>query len=288
MHEVEARFAKSSVGQLELADFVKSLGFDILQNDRKIISPFELDIVVPEKNMAIEYCGIYYHSETWGNKDRNYHKKKQELCISQGYNLITVFENEWKTKQDIVKSIIAHKLGKTFTKIPARKTIFKQIEYSDIKQFEIDNHLQGTIPAQKYYGLYHNGELVLSASIGVPRYSKQYDWELIRMTIKKGVHVQGGVTKIFDKMNVCNCITYADKRYGSGGSYTSAGFQLIGESAPNYFYFHKYDHNTLHSRTKFQKHKIPNVDASRSEYENMQDQGYDRIWDCGNYIYTKT
>ena len=88
-------------------------------------------------------------------------------------------------------------------------------------------------------------------------------------------------------MNLSSCITYADKRYGSGCSYNIAGFKLIGESSPNYFYFHKSDHNTLHSRTKFQKYKIPNVDTSKTEYENMLEQGYDRIWDCGNVIYVK-
>jgi hypothetical protein len=287
-YDIEARFAKSSLGQLQVAEFIASLGFAIETNDRKIIAPFELDIVIPEKNLAVEYCGIYYHSETWGNKRKSYHKDKQDRCAAKGYSLITIFENEWKTKQEIVKSVVAHKLGKTTIKIPARKTTFKQISYSDIKQFELDNHIQGTRPAQKYYGLYHGGDLILSASIGVPRYNKSHAWELIRMTVKKGTHVQGGVTKIFKEMNLTDCITYADKRYGSGNSYCWSGFNLIGESDPNYFYFHKSDHNTLHSRTKFQKHKIPNVDTSKTEYENMLEQGYDRIWDCGNFIYVKS
>ena len=66
---------------------------------------------------------------------------------------------------------------------------------------------------------------------------------------------------------------------------TSAGFTKLKDTEPNYFYFHKKDHDTLHSRYKFQKHKIPNVDQTKTEYENMLDRDYDRIWDCGNGVY---
>ena len=285
IHNIEAKFAKSSIGQLQVASYVKSLGFYIVMNDRKIITPLELDIVIPEKNIAIEYCGIYFHSETWGNKERNYHLRKYDLCKEKGYKLITIFENEWFNKKDIVKSILSTKLNKNTSKIPARKTIFKEITYSDVKQFEIENHLQGTRPANKYYGLYHDNDLIMSISIGKSRFNKRISNEIVRMTTKKNITVVGGISKLVKNIDLSDCITYADKRYGDGIGYSKVGFVKMKDSTPNYFYFHKKDHDILHSRNKFQKHRIPNVDISKSEYENMLARDYDRIWDCGNSVY---
>lgn len=285
IHNIEAKFAKSSVGQLQVASYIESLGFTIIMNDRKLITPLELDIIIPEKHIAIEYCGIYFHSETWGNKKRNYHLRKYNLCKEKGYKLITIFENEWFNKKDIVKSILSTKLSMNTYKIPARKTIFREITYSDIKQFEIENHLQGTRPANRYYGLYHNNNLIMSMSIGKSRFNKNITNEIVRMTTKKNITVVGGISKLVKNIGLSDCLTYADKRYGDGIGYSKVGFVKMKDSAPNYFYFHKKDHDTLYSRNKFQKHKILNVDMSKSEYENMLAQDYDRIWDCGNSVY---
>lgn len=285
LHNIEARFAKSSLGQLQVASFIESLGFSVITNDRKIIAPLELDIVIPEKNIAIEYCGIYFHSETWGKKDRNYHIRKHELCKSKGYKLITIFENEWLMKKDIIKSIIARKLDRNDHSIGARKTTFFQISYKDIKQFEIDNHRQGTRSANSYYGLFFEGRLVMSLSIGKSRFNKHVKNELVRVTSRKDTNVIGGMSKLIQNIGLSDCITYADKRYGEGDVYEKVGFVRMKDSSPNYFYFHKTDHNTTYSRNKFQKHKIPNVDVTKSEYENMLAQEYDRIWDCGNAVY---
>jgi len=41
------------------------------------------------------------------------------------------------------------------------------------------------------------------------------------------------------------------------------------------------------NRMNFQKHKlknkIQNFNEELTEYENMLNNGYDRIWDCGNF-----
>ena len=63
-----------SYSEKELSDFVKSLGVEIIENDRNIISPKELDIYIPSKKLAIEFDGLYYHSELFVNK--NYHLNK--------------------------------------------------------------------------------------------------------------------------------------------------------------------------------------------------------------------
>ena len=45
------------------------------------------------------------------------------------------------------------------------------------------------------------------------------------------------------------------------------------------------------SRYKFQKHKLKHIlnvfDESLTEWENMINNGYDRVWDCGNRVFVK-
>lgn len=102
----------TSNGQKELYDYLKSLGFNVIENDRTLIYPKELDIVIPDKKIAIEYCGLYWHSEKMG-KDKNYHLNKLKACQDIGYKLITIFEDEWLYRNDIVRNILMSTLDIT-------------------------------------------------------------------------------------------------------------------------------------------------------------------------------
>lgn len=282
----------SSVGQNEITEFIRSLGIIVEKNDRTQISPMELDIYIPCKRIAIEYCGVYHHSETYSKKHRKYHYNKMIECRKKGITLLTIFDSDWINKREIVKSIIKHKLGLTEYKIYARNCIIKQLSYKEIKDFEEDNHIQGSKSAKYYFGLYHinNNDLVMTASIGKSRFNKSFQYELLRMTGKQNYYVVGGVSKILEyirKHIKTSFITYCDNRFGDGRGYLQAGLIEHGESSPNYFYFKKNESHILYSRNKFMKHKIQNVNKSLSEYENMLLQGYDRIWDCGNSIFIK-
>jgi hypothetical protein len=57
-------------------------------------STFEVDIYLPELNLAIEVNGIYWHSENLG-KYRDYQLFKTENLLEQGIQLILIFDNEW-------------------------------------------------------------------------------------------------------------------------------------------------------------------------------------------------
>ena len=62
----------TSKAELEIRKFIKSLGFSIACNDHALIYPFELDIVIPSKKIAIEYCGLYWHCTDYRNE--KYHR----------------------------------------------------------------------------------------------------------------------------------------------------------------------------------------------------------------------
>jgi hypothetical protein len=84
-------------------------------------------------------------------------------------------------------------------------------------------------------------------------------------------------------------ISYADKRFSIGNVYFKNGFTLINESKLNYFYFKEDNCSDLFSRVQFQKHKLKDklefFDETKTEWENMIENKYNRIWDCGNYVF---
>ena len=51
------------------------------------------------------------------------------------------------------------------------------------------------------------------------------------------------------------------------------------------------NYDKRYHRFNFQKHKLKNIlskfDQNKTEWENMVENGYDRIWDCGNLIFVK-
>ncbi len=251
---------------------------------------YELDIYISEKNIGIELNGIYWHSELNG-KDKNYHINKTKYFESLNIQLLHFWDIEWINKQNIVKSIISNKLNLTENKIFARKCIIKIVNNQESKNFLNNNHLQGSINSSINLGLYYNNQLVSLLNICKSRFNKNYQYEIHRYCNKLNTSIIGGFSKLFkyfiNKYNPLSIITYADRRYSNGGLYKNNGFILSHMSNPNYFYTKNY--TFLESRNKYQKHKLSNLlenfDNELTEWENMQLNGYDRIWDCGNYVF---
>jgi very-short-patch-repair endonuclease len=121
-----------SILEKEICDYVKTLDYNIKEQNRTIISPLELDIVSETHKIAIEVDGLYWHSETSGNKNKFYHSTKKKLTNDAGYKLIQIFEDEWMEKQKTVKSRLKNLFNKNSRKIYARKCIVKKIS-SEIK-----------------------------------------------------------------------------------------------------------------------------------------------------------
>ena len=115
-HEWEARVAKRSQGrgcpkcsgskmEENLAELIKTLlpeNITILRNDRQLIKPYELDILIPDLCLAFEFNGDYWHN------NENIHKRhpqfdsskqfdgfKKRECKKQGVELFFVREKQW-------------------------------------------------------------------------------------------------------------------------------------------------------------------------------------------------
>jgi hypothetical protein len=108
---------------------------NLIQSDRKILNGKELDIVIPDKKICIEMNGVYWHSENSGNKDKFYHYNKTEVAKKAGYQLLHIYDVEWLHKNNIIKSMILSKIGKSQNKVYARKCIILEIDTSQKNQF---------------------------------------------------------------------------------------------------------------------------------------------------------
>lgn len=278
--------------ETEIIDFIKTIyNGTIKRNVRDLIAPKELDIVLPGKKIAIELDGVFFHSDYY-KQNSSYHLEKTKDCEQLGYQLIHVFEDEWVFKQQIVKDRIRHLLGASSKKIYARKCKLVELKYSDTELFLRLNHIQGSIKTNINLGLMYNDELVSAMTISKPRFTKKYQYELIRFCSKIDCNVIGAAGKLFhyfvNKYNPSSVISYADYRYSTGKLYEKLNFKNIGRSNPDYFYLKPPDIHR-HSRLEFQKHKLRDklntFDEKLSEYQNMRANGYYRIYDCGNLIY---
>ncbi len=260
----------------------------VIRNSRSIIPPLELDGFFPDHNLAIEFCGLHWHSEL-GGKSSTYHRDKMIQCKKLGIKLITVFEDEWISRPDVVKSRIYHALGITGSSYGARTCSVAEISVSVAKEFLDVYHLQGYTGCSIRLGLYHHDELVSVMTFAKPSIakgatSKEKSFELSRFASSRSI--SGAMSKLlraFERRYAPDhIITYADMRWGDGASYTKVGFVHSHDSRPNYWYFK--GKNRLH---RFSLRKSPDDDQSLTEWENRQLQGYDRIWDCGHRVFVK-
>ena len=249
-----------------------------------------MDIVIPELKLAIEFNGIYWHSAQF--KDSKYHLNKTIACESKGYRLIHIFEHEWINKQDIIKSKLLSIFNKNQESVYARKCIIKEINVKEKNEFLNRTHIQGEDRSNVKLGLFHQNELIAVMTFCKSRFNKNYEWELSRYSSSK--HVIGGAGKLlkyFEKVyKPKSLITYADRRFSQGKLYYTLGFIFDHFSLPNYFYC---DQNLkIYSRIQCQKHKLIKIlgnkfDKDLSESENMFINGYNKIYDCGNYVFIK-
>ena len=165
------RMSSVSRFELELFDFVKQLFPNAHQHDRTIIKPYELDIVIPELKLAIEFNGDYWHStkcwlERHDNLDGyyNYHLNKVLETNKKGYRLIHIWENNYEEIKDKLKDILEGKEDLNFVEdklildrswynnveIPGYKLV-EEIPPEIVKRNEFDVENCGYLVYERYY-----------------------------------------------------------------------------------------------------------------------------------------
>ena len=277
-----------SIGEDKIITFLKSCGVrQIEQRNHNILSgKLELDIWLPEYNLAIEYNGLRWHSDIF-QEDKKYHLKKTELCKQKNIRLIHIFEDELLEHEEIVFSKIKHilKKDKNLPVIGGRKCTIKEISYKETYSFLEKNHIQGSSKSTIYLGAFFNDKL-----ISVMSFLKNSDvWELTRFATDINYRCPGVANKLlsFFKKNFNYKIikSFLDLRWGvdNDNLYIKLGFIKTDILPPDYYYvkgqkrFHKFGFRKKKLLKKYPDKLLPNM----TETEMVKELGYNKIWNCG-------
>jgi hypothetical protein len=283
----------SSVSQIELYNFIKeNYDGEILLNTKDFINPYEIDIYLPELNIGFEFNGVWWHSNKF--KKQNYHQSKIQIAEDKGIKLVMIWEDDWQIKREICKSFILNKLGKTKSRIFARKCLIQEVNYMESKKFLDENHLQGDCKSSIRIGLFFNDEIVSLMTFSklrlpLQRFEKNRNrkdhFELTRFCNRIDSNVIGGASKMIkyfiEKNNPKQIETYSDNLISSGHLYEKIGFEYTHTSNPGYWYV---VNGIRQHRFNWRKQKLIKMghDPSKSEEEIMNELGYWRIYNAGN------
>lgn len=288
----------------EIADYIGTLyGEKPIQNDRSILSGKELDLYYPEKKIAIEFNGMYWHDEN--HKPKDYHFNKFKLCRDKNIRLISVFEQDWKHKQDRLKSILDDAFSNSTNIIYARKCDIRVLDPKIKSDFINTYHFYGDANQHFVsYGLYYNDELLTVMSFCKERYSNRASsdnaFEIIRLCTKHHYIVVGGASKLFKQFirdyNPDRIMCYSDNDFFTGNVYNKLGFTLksLGSKSIDYQWCNETESLSRYQCMPYklldrfpQYNNIINsgeVMRSKEKYI-MEDLGYFRVYRCGNSVW---
>ena len=265
--------------ELNVIDWIKTLNIDVITQTKEIINPYELDMFIPTKNIAIEYNGLYWHSEIY--KDNNYHLNKMLRCDEKNIDLIQIWEDDWIYRQDIIKSIIKNRLGLVENKIYARKCYISEIvDRQTVVDFFNKNHIQGITSYKIAVGLFYNDNLVSCMLFHKPK----KEIELVRFANLINCVVIGSASRLFkyymNKYVPDFVVSFADRSIFNGGLYKELGFNFEHRTDPNYWWVigdirrHKFNY----TKAKLVK---SGFDPDLSESKIMRNEGHFKIFGVG-------
>lgn len=287
--------------ETEISEFLNSNGLKF-ETNRQLLIGREIDILIEDKKIGIEFDGLKWHTEWFGKKSHKYHLEKTELCEKKGYRLIHVFEDEYVNNKEIVLHKLSHILGldNNLPKIMGRKCEIKEIFKNDAEIFLKKYHIQGFVSSSIYIGAFYKNNLIAVMSFKNGNI-KNPDWELVRFASDYNYVLQGVGSKMFNffikKYNPLKIISFADRRWTikSDNLYTKLGFEIYGFTPPDYKYYNdkipeiKFKRIHKMNLNKQKLHKKYGFPLTMTETEMAKSLGYDRIWDCGliKYVWIK-
>lgn len=285
----------------EIADFM-SLFTPVVQRDRSIIAPKELDIYLPEHDLAIEYCGMYWHThkdQADEKKNKLRHAEKHRLCAEKGIRLITIYETEWLERPRTMRRLLRAATGNMRGRLMARKCELRKATNAEARAFYNTYHPQGGNGHGEHYALFWRNKMVACMRFTLGgndrgHGAKDRQWTLSRYATR--LSVAGAASRLFKAfvrdMQPDAVKSFSDNRLFSGGMYEQLGFELVEDVGPDYQVWSPriglrpkphYQRRALPKRLKehgIEENFDPKTD-SRTEAQMTYLMGAGRIYDCG-------
>lgn len=227
--------------------FVRDICPDAVQSDRKLIAPFEIDIYVPARALAIEVNGVFWHSD--GKTDPSAHKAKRDACAAAGVRLLQFTDIEIESRRETVLRCLRHALGASRdVRLNARDCSVIEVPAETAKEFIETWHLQGAKAVSAHrFGLVHPlAGLVAVMTFGKDVYRRNRTAEdlgtLDLTRFATSAQVRGGASKLFTHarkhLGIKRCVSYSMEDWFDGGMYAQLGFQIDTVIPPDYRVYH--------------------------------------------------
>lgn len=297
-----------STMEVEVKEFLNSIipDIEIIPNYRKIISPKEVDLYLPQYNFGIECNPAVSHNSSlpFISADvmpPSYHANKSKGCTDAGVFLFHLFGYEWTHKRSIIESMIRNILNVTPYKYYGRNTQVVELDNSQCVKFLQENHRQGATTSSVRLGLKdkQSGNILSVMTFGKLRpsmgktnsTSSEGVWELSRFCNLLNTTVVGGASKLLkyflNNYQPTKIVSFSDIAHTRGALYQQLGFTQVSISAPSYVWVNPNteDFYTRYQCQKQNLRKLFNDDTididNLTEAEIMISHGYVQVFDSG-------
>lgn len=246
-----------SKGERELYNWVKSICPEAEQSARDIENVSEIDILVRDKGVGIEFNGHFWHSAQRLSapsprtgkprmsyaEAKRYHYEKSFWAEKAGIRLIHVWDYEWEDerKRRVLENIILGALGMLPERYFARKTTCHHYKngcdrWKELDKFFAENNIQGNRGGSDVFTLEDDsGRVLMAYKFGRPsggRAKNLYEYEMVRGASAYGVQVVGGASKLWKHAMAAlkpnSVVYYIDYNYFDGRSVNKLGGKFIG------------------------------------------------------------
>lgn len=254
---------KSSKGEKEIKTFLKELGLNVSQSNYDLLKGNEIDLYSEKQNLAVEFNGLYWHTEAKGKNDR-YHYDKWITCKRQGIDLTHIWEDDWNNKCQAVKNLLKAKVEIKLETLNYSKDY--KIEEVTVKQAEIffnENHIDGFTNCENHIGLYIEGDLKAAISFTDP--NKYSESDILRFVSIENANESLNILLEYlsKEFNILKVKIIEDNGTGFLRLYESNGFTILNTIKPSYSYL---------------------VNGLRKKEANGL---RDKIWDAGKTVLVK-
>lgn len=278
----------ASKWEVDISNWLKTLRINKIENNKRgILSrKREVDIFLPEYNIAIECDGLYYHNELFHKP--NDHLEKTEDCKEKGITLIQFYEDEWLNKKEVCKSIIRRYLNLSLYEEDSENCIIKEND-KNVSIFEENNSLdlEKDPKVNSYISLLKGNDILAQVSL-----QEMEDKIIILNYIEKlNTKVENGFLKIIlylrNKFENKKIEFQLNKRFPATlefKKYLEENFSYEKSYEPDYFYVNQLMRLTQDS---FRKEKLPLLKNETNLEETLfiRKNRWYKIYDCGKDVF---
>lgn len=297
-------YSYSSSAEKEIVELLVNLGERVVSNNRSLLGKNEIDIYLPERNIAIEFNGLYWHSLGMNGKTKNYHYDKYKKCSDLNIQLIQIWEDDWRDKKLIVIRSLLNKISITDeeliqkvipnlvmrNKVYARKTFVNQTSNDIARVFLNENHIQGFVSGTHYLSLKNENDE--NVAMMVLKKISGNNFEISRYATDR--NVVGGFSKLLKYaeryFDVQTFVTFSDNCISDGSLYKNNGFIVDKIIAPDYKYLvkGKREHKFSYRIKRFKNDNTLLYKEGMTEFELATMNKIRRIYDAGKIRWVKS